>query len=303
MTALYIVLSVVVVVVLAVLVVLAARRRRSVEAAPPGPNAPPPTTTPPRGAAPPGPAAAPVGAPAPEAQPVTPAPRSFRDGLGKTRGLFSPLRALRSRGTVEAATWEELEEALLRADVGVGTTDALLADLRRKVKSKEVAGGDQLLDSLRADLVDLLRIEGRWDAATDGELALSSPESPGVDDEEVEPVGRSLRFDAGPGVVNVWLFVGVNGVGKTTTIGKLARQQSADGRSVLLAAGDTFRAAAGEQLARWAERAGTEIVRGAEGGDPSAIVFDAVQRAAARGNDLVLADTAGRLHTKVNLVE
>ena len=204
---------------------------------------------------------------------------------------------------MEAATWEELEEALLRADVGVGTTDALLADLRRKVKSKEVAGGDQLLDSLRADLVDLLRIEGRWDAATDGELALSSPESPGVDDEEVEPVGRSLRFDAGPGVVNVWLFVGVNGVGKTTTIGKLARQQSADGRSVLLAAGDTFRAAAGEQLARWAERAGTEIVRGAEGGDPSAIVFDAVQRAAARGNDLVLADTAGRLHTKVNLVE
>ena len=104
-------------------------------------------------------------------------------------------------------------------------------------------------------------------------------------------------------MVNVWLFVGVNGVGKTTTIGKLARQQSADGRSVLLAAGDTFRAAAGEQLARWAERAGTEIVRGAEGGDPSAIVFDAVQRAAARGNDLVLADTAGRLHTKVNLVE
>ena len=250
MTALYIVLSVVVVVVLAVLVVLAARRRRSVEAAPPGPNAPPPTTTPPRGAAPPGPAAAPVGAPAPEAQPVTPAPREFSRRPGQDQGAVLPLCGpCGSRGTVEAATWEELEEALLRADVGVGTTDALLADLRRKVKSKEVAGGDQLLDSLRADLVDLLRIEGRWDAATDGELALSSPESPGVDDEEVEPVGRSLRFDAGPGVVNVWLFVGVNGVGKTTTIGKLARQQSADGRSVLLAAGDTFRAAAGEQLA------------------------------------------------------
>ena len=101
----------------------------------------------------------------------------------------------------------------------------------------------------------------------------------------------------------MWLVVGVNGVGKTTTIGKLARQQSAAGRSVLLAAGDTFRAAAADQLGMWAERSGVEIVRGAEGGDPSAVVFDAVQRAAARGNDLVLADTAGRLHTKVNLVE
>ena len=116
-------------------------------------------------------------------------------------------------------------------------------------------------------------------------------------------VARSCASTAGTGEPDVWLFVGVNGVGKTTTIGKLARRQSDAGRSVLLAAGDTFRAAAAEQLAMWAERTGTEIVRGAEGGDPSAIVFDAVQRAAARGNDLVLADTAGRLHTKVNLVE
>ena len=95
----------------------------------------------------------------------------------------------------------------------------------------------------------------------------------------------------------------MNGVGKTTTIGKLARRETAAGHSVLLAAGDTFRAAAADQLAMWAERTGAEIVRGAEGADPSAIVFDAVQRAAARSNDLVLADTAGRLHTKVNLVE
>jgi len=114
---------------------------------------------------------------------------------------------------------------------------------------------------------------------------------------------RSLRFDKEPGVVNVWLFVGVNGVGKTTTLGKLALAQRIGGHSVLLAAGDTFRAAAADQLALWAERAGTEIVRGAEGGDPSSVVFDAVQRARARGNDLVLADTAGRLHTKVNLVD
>ena len=101
----------------------------------------------------------------------------------------------------------------------------------------------------------------------------------------------------------VWLFVGVNGVGKTTTIGKLATRESKEGLRVLLAAGDTFRAAAADQLGLWAERSGAEIVRGAEGGDPSSVVFDAVQAAGARGADLVLADTAGRLHTKVNLVE
>ena len=108
---------------------------------------------------------------------------------------------------------------------------------------------------------------------------------------------------AGEGAPDVWLFVGVNGVGKTTTIGKVAAQQAAEGRTVVMAAGDTFRAAAAEQLATWAERAGADFVRGAEGGDPSAVIFDAVQRAAARGADLVLADTAGRLHTKTNLME
>jgi fused signal recognition particle receptor len=99
------------------------------------------------------------------------------------------------------------------------------------------------------------------------------------------------------------MFVGVNGVGKTTSIGKVASQQSAAGRSVLMAAGDTFRAAAAEQLSTWAERAGVDMVRGSEGGDPSAVVFDAVEHAASRDIDLVLADTAGRLHTKTNLME
>jgi fused signal recognition particle receptor len=276
-------------------------------------------------------------APAPEVGEAPPeaegagAPPSFRERLGKTRGVFSGLRAIRGRATVDAATWEELEEVLLRADVGVATTQTLLADLRRRVQAKEVAGGDGLLGALRADLLDLLDVEQRWDAATDAELAADAHPTgasavgdrpvppadahptgasavgdrpvPPADDEVVAPVGRDLRFDEADDVVNVWLFVGVNGVGKTTTVGKLARQQAAAGRPVLLAAGDTFRAAAGEQLAMWADRSGAEIVRGAEGGDPSAIVFDAVQRAAARGNRLVLADTAGRLHTKVNLVE
>ena len=121
---------------------------------------------------------------------------------------------------------------------------------------------------------------------------------------QLDGADRTLHFEsATDGSPNVWLFVGVNGVGKTTTIGKVAHQQRADGRSVLLAAGDTFRAAAAEQLGTWAERAGAELVRGNEGGDPGAVVFDAVERATARGVDLVLADTAGRLHTKTNLME
>jgi fused signal recognition particle receptor len=101
----------------------------------------------------------------------------------------------------------------------------------------------------------------------------------------------------------VWLVVGVNGAGKTTTIGKLASRERAAGRGVVLAAGDTFRAAAGDQIAAWAQRAGAELVRGAEGADPSSVVFDAVQRAAARGAELVIADTAGRLQANTNLME
>ena len=114
---------------------------------------------------------------------------------------------------------------------------------------------------------------------------------------------RELHFDGRAGEPDVWLFVGVNGVGKTTTIGKLARRQSGAGRSVLLAAGDTFRAAAADQLAMWAERSGTEIVRGAEGADPARSCSTPCSVPRRGGNDLVLADTAGRLHTKVNLVE
>jgi len=115
---------------------------------------------------------------------------------------------------------------------------------------------------------------------------------------------RSLHLEPGPAdEPNVWLFVGVNGVGKTTTIGKVSALQAQAGVSVLMAAGDTFRAAAAEQLTTWAERSGAEIVRGREGGDPSSVIFDGIERAAARGIQLVLADTAGRLHTKTNLMD
>ena len=157
---------------------------------------------------------------------------------------------------------------------GGGVTTELLDGLRAKVEAKEITEPAQLLDALQSEM------------------------SGGLDGAD-----RALHYvpaDDGP---NVWMFVGVNGVGKTTTIGKLANQQVGDGRSVLMAAGDTFRAAAAEQLTTWAERSGADIVRGSEGGDPSSVVFDAVERATARDIDLVLADTAGRLHTKTNLME
>jgi fused signal recognition particle receptor len=214
-------------------------------------------------------AAPPAPAPTPSAPPVRP---RFRDRLAKARGtLGGYLTSIRSR-KVDAETWDELEEALIRADVGVATTTRLLDELRETARVESITDPEILLDRLKSQLKDLL-------ATGD----------------------RGLRHE--PGSPNVWLFVGVNGVGKTTTIGKLARQQQAEGRSVVMAAGDTFRAAAAEQLGMWAERTGSDLVRGNEGGDPSAVVFDAVERAAARGNDLVLADTAGRLHTKTNLME
>ena len=210
----------------------------------------------------------------PQPEPVRPA--SLRDRLAKARSAFTGAFAgVLGRSTITDETWEELEEALLRADVGLGVTDSLLDDLKARVKSGDIDDPSALLDALQADMV--ARLEGS---------------------------DRALRFDElEPGAPNIWMFVGVNGVGKTTTIGKVARHQTEAGRTVLLAAGDTFRAAAAEQLATWAERSGTEFVRGAEGGDPSSVIYDGVERAASKQLDLVLADTAGRLHTKTNLME
>jgi fused signal recognition particle receptor len=197
---------------------------------------------------------------------------TFRERLGRARGLLAGyVRSIRSRG-IDEETWEELEEALIRADVGVEEVQGILDELRGAAESESIDDPEVLLARLR----ELLKAR----------LA-------GVD--------RGLRLDDGR--TNVWLFVGVNGVGKTTTIGKVGRQQIDAGHSVLMAAGDTFRAAAAEQLETWAERSGADFVRGAEGADPSAVVFDGVQRAAARGHDLVLGDTAGRLHTKTNLMD
>ena len=214
-------------------------------------------------------------------------PATYRGRMGKARGLLSGyLGSVRARAKIDASTWDDLEEALIRADVGVGATDALLDDLRSRVKAGEISGADGLIDALKADLVATL-------STANASLAVprSGSEQPGDDD---FGNGRS---------VDVWLFVGVNGVGKTTTVGKVASRLSAQGTKVMLAAADTFRAAAAEQLETWASRSHADIVRGAEGGDPSSVVFDAVQRAESKGHSVVLADTAGRLHNKVYLVE
>jgi fused signal recognition particle receptor len=207
------------------------------------------------------------------AEPVELVRPRFRDRLTKARSLLAGYwSSVLSRSKIDDEVWDEIEEALIRADVGVGLTGALVSDLRTEIEHKGITEPDALIEQLKGDLKARLA-EGDHD----------------------------LTYE--PGAPNVWLFVGVNGVGKTTTIAKVAKVQQADGRRVVLAAGDTFRAAAAEQLGTWAERVDADLVRGAEGGDPSAVIFDAVQRAAARDADLVLADTAGRLHTKVNLME
>ncbi len=201
------------------------------------------------------------------------APPRLRDRLGRTRGVFvRSLAAVRGRGAIDDATWDELEETLLLADVGLPTTERLLDRLRERARSERITDPDTLLHALRDELVALLEATGERDlAATDGQP-------------------------------NVWMFVGVNGVGKTTTIAKVAQRETSVGHTVVLAAADTSRAAAADQLTHWAEVVGAGIVKGQEGADPGSVVFDAMSSAESRNADRVLVDTAGRLHTKVNLM-
>jgi fused signal recognition particle receptor len=261
---------------------LLARRARGGTAVAPAPETPappveaPPVEAPPVESAPPIEEAprveeAPVGEAPVEAPPVV-RPR-LRDRLGKTRAsLGSALAAVTRRGSVDEETWEELEDALILADVGVPTTTRILTDVRERARAERVSDPSRVVELLRGELQSLL-------GATDRELSVT------------------------PGETNVWMFVGVNGVGKTTTIAKLAQRESEEGRSIVLAAADTFRAAAAEQLGTWADRVGADLVRGQEGADPGSVVFDAMSAASNRHADLVLVDTAGRLHTKVNLME
>ncbi|RRV40794.1 signal recognition particle-docking protein FtsY [Stutzerimonas stutzeri] len=221
----------------------------------------------------------PVPAPVVAATPEAPAKLGFfarlRQGLSKTSASIGEGMASLFLGkkAIDDDLLDELETRLLTADVGVEATTAIMQNLTRRVSRKELADSGALYTALQEELVGLLK-----------------------------PVEQPLAIDAGkrPYVI---LVVGVNGVGKTTTIGKLAKKLQLDGKKVMLAAGDTFRAAAVEQLQVWGERNGIPVIAQHTGADSASVIFDAVQAAKARGIDVLIADTAGRLHTKDNLME
>ncbi len=184
---------------------------------------------------------------------------------------FSKAMHLFDRSTIDESIWDELEEVLISADVGMETAEKLIARTKARVKSERLTDGSQVREALKKEMVAILDV----------------------------PVVE-LKSAAPPEVI---LVIGVNGSGKTTSIAKLAYLAKSEGKSVLLAAGDTFRAAAIDQLRTWAERAGVEIVAHQPGADPGAVVYDAMAAAKSRGSQLLIIDTAGRLHTKFNLME
>ncbi|MGW5120182.1 signal recognition particle-docking protein FtsY [Streptomyces noursei] len=194
--------------------------------------------------------------------------------------LGKGLLTLLSREHLDEDTWEEIEDTLLTADVGVTPTQELVERLRERVKVLGTRTPEDLRQLLREELLALIGTDADRTVHTDGALGNGGTEIPGV-----------------------VMVVGVNGTGKTTTTGKLARVLVADGKSVVLGAADTFRAAAADQLQTWGERVGARTVRGPEGGDPASIAFDAVKEGIAEAADVVLIDTAGRLHTKTGLMD
>lgn len=196
----------------------------------------------------------------------------FKKALQPTKdSWFSKAMHLFDRTSIDESIWEELEEVLISADVGMETTEKIIERTKQRVKDEKLKEGGQVREALKKEMVDILN--------------LPSP----------EPVVASP-----PKVI---LVIGVNGSGKTTSIAKLAYQAKNEGKSVLLAAGDTFRAAAIDQLRTWAERIGVDIVAHQPGADPGAVVYDAMAAAKSREYQLLIIDTAGRLHTKFNLME
>lgn len=203
-----------------------------------------------------------------------PGPAGLEEGLARTRqGVFARIGQIFRRGGLSEEDWEELEALLIEADVGVQTTLEVVQALRRRVREEGIRDPEQLRQALAGELRAIL--------------------------EAVRPSSTLPE----PGVPYVILVVGVNGVGKTTTIAKLAYRYRRQGKSVLLAAADTFRAAAIEQLQTWGERAGVPVLAHQPGADPGAVAFDALSAALARGIEVVIVDTAGRLHTKHNLMQ
>lgn len=200
-------------------------------------------------------------------------PGDLRSGTIKSRFLFSAIIGkIRKVSSIDQQLWDELEDTLLLSDLGLALTGRIIEGAKSSVTKSEKIDGAAIIGAIREQL-RLLFVDGQ----------------------------RELTYS--DSIPTVWLVVGVNGVGKTTSIGKLSSLAGADGKKVILAAGDTFRAAAADQLQGWAERTSADIVRSVPGADPSSVVFDAIQKAAARNYDLVIADTAGRLHTKFNLME
>jgi fused signal recognition particle receptor len=199
----------------------------------------------------------------------------LKQGLTRTRsGLTEGLtRLVLGKKVIDDEVLEEIETHLLTADVGATATQRILADLTARVKRKQLADAEALLSALKEDMAAILA-----------------------------PCSRPLEIpaDIRPYII---LMVGVNGVGKTTTIGKLAKRLQGEGLSVMLAAGDTFRAAAVEQLQTWGERNDVAVIAQARAADPASVIFDAMQAARARGVDVLIADTAGRLHTQSNLMD
>lgn len=195
----------------------------------------------------------------------------LKSGLLKTKqGLVERVETVLLNRKIDESVIEEIEEILISADIGATAADQIISILKEKVRSGKIKDVDNVMAALRGEMAAM--------------LGLAQP----------------ITVTAKPFVI---LTVGVNGVGKTTTIGKLASRFKSEGRSVVLAAGDTFRAAAIEQLDIWAQRAGADIIKHQSGSDPAAVAFDAVEAAKHRGSDVVIIDTAGRLHTKSSLME
>ena len=197
----------------------------------------------------------------------------LKEGLQKTRkGITEKIdQMLVSFGKIDDDLFDELEEILITSDVGVETSTRIIEDMKKKVRERKITDASKVRELLKEELTEIL----------------------GKDNSE-------LKLDTQPSVI---IVIGVNGVGKTTSIGKIAHSLKQRGKKVILAAGDTFRAAAIDQLNVWANRVGVDIIKHTEGSDPAAVIYDAVQAAKARKADVLICDTAGRLHTKKNLME
>lgn len=197
----------------------------------------------------------------------------FKEGLSKTRGAFmEKVGAVFTRRKIDEDFFEELEEQLIMADVGVNTTMTLMEELRTAARERKIENAEELQPILQEKLMELMG-------------------------EETSPLHLNSSG------MSVIMVVGVNGVGKTTSIGKLAHRLKSEGKKVILAAGDTFRAGAIEQLEVWGQRVGVDVIKHQAGSDPAAVVFDGVQAAKSRKADVLIVDTAGRLHNKTNLMD